>query len=169
MRDGAALFRRLGGRRVSKTILALDLGSLTGWAMRLDSGAIASGTVDLRPGRYHGGGMRYVRFAQWLDTLPRPDVVYFEEVRRHLGVDAAHIYGGLLAHLTAWAEVNKIPYQGVPVGAIKKHIAGKGNADKVAVIEAIRRLGFSPADSNEADALALLDWAIAQESCGARR
>jgi hypothetical protein len=30
------------------------------------------------------------------------------------------------------------------------------------VIEAVRRLGFNPADDNEADALALLNWAIAQ-------
>jgi hypothetical protein len=29
------------------------------------------------------------------------------------------------------------------------------------VIEAVRRLDFSPVDDNEADALALLHWAIA--------
>ena len=86
----------------------------------------------------------------------------FEEVRRHLGTTAGHIYGGYLAHLTAWAEANRIPYQGVPVGTIKRHVTGKGNADKQAVIEAVRRLGFAPADDNEADALALLHWAIAQ-------
>ena len=79
-----------------------------------------------------------------------------------------HAFGGYLAHLTAWAEANKIPYQGVPVGAIKRHIAGKGNADKAAVIDAVRKLGFQPADDNEADALALLDWAIAQGIGGAR-
>ena len=50
----------------------------------------------------------------------------------------------------------------MPVGTIKRHIAGKGNADKQAVIDAVRRLGFQPADDNEADALALLHWAIAQ-------
>ena len=88
--------------------------------------------------------------------------------RRHLGTAAAHAYGGYLAHLTAWAEANKIPYQGVPVGTIKRHIAGKGNADKAAVIAAVRKLGFAPADDNEADALALLDWAIAQGIGGAR-
>ena len=82
--------------------------------------------------------------------------------------DAAHAFGGYLAHLTAWAEANKIPYQGVPVGTIKRHIAGKGNADKQAVIDAIRQLGFQPADDNEADALALLNWAIAQGIGGAR-
>jgi Holliday junction resolvasome RuvABC endonuclease subunit len=38
----------------------------------------------------------------------------------------------------------------------------KGNADKAAVIAAVKALGFDPADDNEADALALLHWAIAQ-------
>ena len=89
-------------------------------------------------------------------------MVVFEEVRRHLGTSAGHIYGGYLAHLTAWAEANRIPYQGIPVGTIKRHIAGKGNADKRAVIAAVKALGFNPADDNEADALALLHWAIAQ-------
>jgi Holliday junction resolvasome RuvABC endonuclease subunit len=56
----------------------------------------------------------------------------------------------------------------VPVGTIKRHIAGKGNADKAAVIAAVQALGFSPADDNEADALALLHWAIAQGIGGAR-
>jgi len=51
--------------------------------------------------------------------------------------------------------------RGVPVGTIKRHVTGKGNADKEAVIDAVRRLGFAPADDNEADALALLHWAIA--------
>ena len=36
---------------------------------------------------------------------------------------------------------------------------GKGNADKAAVIAAMRARGFRPADDNEADALALLLWA----------
>ena len=86
--------------------------------------------------------------------------VYFEEVRFHRGVTAAHAYGGYLAHLTAWAEMFKIPYRGVPVGTIKRHATGRGNADKEAVIAAVRALGFDPADDHEADALALLDWAL---------
>ena len=88
--------------------------------------------------------------------------VYFEEVRRHLGVDAAHVYGGLLATLTAWCEHHQIPYQGVPVGTIKRHATGKGNAGKAGVIAAMKALGHPVTDDNEADALALLHWALAQ-------
>ena len=58
-----------------------------------------------------------------------------------------------------WCEQHEVPYQGVPVGTIKRHVTGKGNADKAAVIAAIRARGFNPADDNEADALAILLWA----------
>ena len=65
-----------------------------------------------------------------------------------------------MATLTAWAELRGIPYEGVPVGTIKRFATGKGNANKAAMIEAIRQRGFSPEDDNEADALALLLWAL---------
>ena len=64
-----------------------------------------------------------------------------------------------MATLTAWAEHHDVPYQGVPVGTIKRFITGKGNANKQAVIEAIQARGFEPADDNEADAIAILLWA----------
>ena len=86
--------------------------------------------------------------------------IHYEEIRRHVGTDAAHVFGGFLATLTAWCEQNRIPYQGVPVGTIKRFIAGKGNADKQAVIAAVRGRGFAPADDIEADAIAILLWAI---------
>lgn len=139
------------------TRLALDLGTTTGWAICRD-GLTVSGTVSFKVGRYEGGGMRYLRFQRWLDEMAGDglDSIWFEEVRRHLGTDAAHVYGGLLATLTAWAEHNGIPYSGVPVGSIKKHATGKGNASKEAMIAAAVARHFAPADDNEADALALL-------------
>ena len=111
--------------------------------------------------------MRYLRFKRWLSEVPafadEIQSVYFEEVRRHNGVDAAHVYGGLMATLTTWCEHHNIPYQGVPVGTIKKHATGKGNASKEEVIAAMRALGHPVTDDNEADALAILHWAIHQE------
>ena len=149
----------------SPTTLALDLGTTLGWALRL-SGQVMSGTEHFKVGRFEGGGMRYLRFVRWLDDLARfaglPSTVCFEEVRRHRGIDAAHAYGGLLAQLTAWCERHGVPYQGVPVGTIKKFATGKGNADKAAMIAAMERRGHTPTDDNEADALALLHWAMSQ-------
>lgn len=114
--------------------------------------------------------MRFLRFRHFLDSLKqKADIkaVYFEEVRRHLGVDAAHIYGGFLAHLTAWCEDHEIPYQGVGVGTIKRHVTGKGNASKDEIITAIKAKGFNPVDDNEADSLALLLWA--QDNMGVKQ
>ena len=108
--------------------------------------------------------MRFLRFRRWLEDVDQDagpvEAVFFEEVRRHIGTDAAHIYGGLLAVLTAWCEEHLVAYQGVPVGTIKRFATGKGNADKAAVIEAMRARGFNPGNDNEADALAILLWAI---------
>lgn len=144
--------------------MALDLGTTTGWAIREPSGNITSGTASFKTGRFEGGGMPFLRFKRWLTDLKARlgaiDAVYFEEVRAHKGVDAAHKYGGFVAHLTAWCEHHGIPYSGIPVGTIKKHITGRGNADKQSVIAAVKNKGFAPVDDNEADSLALLDFVL---------
>ena len=151
-------------RQMNTTILALDLGTHTGWALHQLDSTITSGTERFKPQRFEGGGMRFLRFKRWLNELlsnsGHINAVYFEEVRRHAGVDAAHAYGGFMGHLTAWCEHHNIPYQGVPVGTIKKHATGKGNAGKDEMIASIRARGHTPVDDNEADALALLHWAI---------
>jgi Holliday junction resolvasome RuvABC endonuclease subunit len=151
---------------MTTTILALDLGTTTGWALRGSDGHITSGSEGFRPQRFEGGGMRFLRFKRWLTELKAVtsgiDALHFEEVRRHVSTDAAHAYGGFLATLTAWCEHHQIPYQGVPVGTIKRHATGKGNAGKDEVIASVTARGHAPSDDNEADALALLHWAIAQ-------
>ena len=149
---------------MTNTVLALDLGTTTGWALRGNDGHITSGSESFRPQRFEGGGMRYLRFGRWISEIQKSvaefQFLYFEEVRRHAGVDAAHAYGGFLATLTAWCEHHQIPYQGVPVGTIKKYATGKGNASKDEMVAAMQARGHVPADDNEADALALLHWAI---------
>lgn len=158
------------------TILTLDLGIKTGWALHKPDGKIISGTTQFKTNRFEGGGMRYLKFKQWLTELKNKygqfDEVHFEEVRMHRGkgkngrvtfnVDAAHAYGGFVATLTAWCEHYQTPYAAMPVGKIKKHITGKGNANKQAVIKAVKAKGFNPVDDNEADAIALLDLILTQ-------
>lgn len=142
------------------TTLALDLGQQTGWAYRLGA-ELVSGSVSFKGGKFDGPGMRFVKFRRFLNTLHAAwpiGQVAFEGVRRHLGVDAAHAYGGYMAHLQSWCDEQEpqIPYEGVPVQAIKIFACGKGNAKKEAVIAAIVELGYRPVDDNEADAIALL-------------
>ena len=172
MKNKTNISREENNFRAEQTILAMDLGTTTGWAVKHEYG-IESGSVSFKTKGFEGGGMRYLRFQYWLADLliiaGKIDVVYFEEVRRHLGVGAAHAYGGFLSHLTSWCEMNKIPYQGVPVGTIKRFITGKGNASKSEVIASVEALGHFPIDDNEADALALLHLAGAESFISKKR
>jgi Holliday junction resolvasome RuvABC endonuclease subunit len=88
--------------------------------------------------------------------------VFFEKVmQHHKSRAAAAIYNGFWAVLINWCEKNKINYVGMAVGTIKLFIAGKGNASKDDVINSVKNKGFSDIkDYNEADALALLLYAI---------
>jgi len=141
-----------------KNTLAFDLGTTAGWAASVD-GSISSGIATFKNSRYEGGGMRYLRFRQFVENmimLCEPEQILFEEVRRHEGTDAAHVYGGMLAQLTAIGEEQDIPYLGIPVGTIKKAATGNGRANKEKVMAAVQDYGHEPFDDNEADALAIL-------------
>lgn len=139
-------------------ILALDLGTQTGWALSQSFETI-SGSVSFSTNRLAGYGVRFLNFHNWLSEMLEKyaiDLVVFEDVRNHIGVYAARVYGGFLAQLTAICEDLGLDYQGYGVKTIKKFIAGNGSANKQMVIEAVQNQGFNPIDDNEADAIALL-------------
>lgn len=139
------------------SILALDLGTNCGWALRTRDGLLRYGTQSFKVDKYSGAGMRYLKFRHWLEERAfNAERVAYEAVRRHVGTDAAHVYGGLMATLTAFCEDKGIPYEGIPVGTIKKYGCGKGNGSKEEMIAAAVALGHSPQDDNAADALHLL-------------
>lgn len=144
-------------------ILSLDLGTKTGYAATVDN-QIISGMQSFKPTRFEGSGMRFLKFSKWLMTIKDCydfEMVTFEEVRRHAGTDAAHCYGGFMACLTAFCEERKIPYQGVPVGTIKSHATGKGNASKEMMIAAANsKTNLFVADDNQADAICLLLYSM---------
>lgn len=145
-------------------VVAIDPGTKCGiaWA---DNGVISPFNVtviDLANKHHEGAGMRFVKFEDKLRTFA-PERVYYELVARHIGTRAAHVYGGLVAVLQAFCERNDIPYSAVPVGTIKKHATGKGNASKQMMIEAAQtRLGYEREDDNEADAMWLLHCAMSE-------
>lgn len=151
-------------------ILSIDPGIHCGWAClnaqnpaTCDLQSYVWGTWNLAGNRFEGAGFRFLRFKNCLETISingLPDIVIYEEVRGHLGTDAAHLYGGIVSHLQAWCEEKKIPYSGVPVGTIKKHATGKGNADKDTMLLAAKNLwGLDVTNSDEADALFILHYA----------
>lgn len=133
-----------------------------GWALR-ENQSTFSGVNVFQPGRHEGAGMQFVRFKRWLDEMHMNKslkAIYYEEVRRHLGTDAAQTYGGFWSHVVAWCQENGVPYLGVPVQTIKKFATGKGNADKQAVIDAVASRWHVTESSDEADAIALLYYAL---------
>jgi len=148
-------------------ILALDLGTNCGWALHTRGGAISGGTVRHILRRGEQPGQKWISFRTQLIEHKRAageiHVIYYEDVKRHVGVLAAHAYGGFLANLEMWCAVNNVRMVPVGVGVIKRHWTGKGNADKAAMVAEARARGFSPKDDNEADALAILALALDAE------
>ena len=140
-------------------ILAIDPGTHCGYA----SSPFESGVWDLSVGRHEGGGMRFVKLRHFLqmETITEFGLVVYEEVRGHKGVDAAQVYGGIVAIITEMCELQNIPYQGVPVGTIKKFATGKGNSNKEVMLATARAKWpeIDIKDDNQADALWLWAWA----------
>lgn len=148
--------------------LCLDLGTKTGWCIAKSSPEIfESGTENFASGDLRGQGYRFLKFRRWLietkNRIGGIDRVVYEQVRRHIGVEAAHTYGGFLAILQAFCEHHEIPYVGVSVQHIKMAAGCKGNAKKKEIIDALESMGFSPSDDNEADAIAIMLWSRMKE------
>lgn len=145
-------------------ILALDLGTRFGWAVYYPGiELVESGFVDTKPKRHESSGMRFLTFERWLDTWnPKPKEIYYEEVRRHQGTAAAHVYGGFQATLQKWCVDNGVEYGSVPVGTIKKFATGSGNAKKNLMVKTAQADGLKSNDDNEADAWWLLKLKLAE-------
>jgi len=138
-------------------ILGLDLGTKTGWALKTKK-TVYSGVWNFSAKKYDGAGMRFLKFKHELEALVashKVEAVYYEAVRRHIGTDAAHIYGGFMATLQALCEDMRVPYAGISVGTIKKHACGKGNGSKEMIIAAAKAKWphVEIIDDNHADAL----------------
>jgi len=145
-------------------ILSLDFGSRCGWAIS-DGNDVESGVWQIAPQRGESPGMRYVRLRGCLNTLlaAYPDLaaVYYEQAH-HRGGAATEYAVGCATASQAWCAEKGIDHAAVHSATIKKHATGRGNADKAAMLAAMQAKGHAVTDDNEADALALLHWAMAQ-------
>ena len=149
----------------SARVAAFDLGSDAGWAVLDREGRrVDSGTEDVRAKRQEGPGMRPLRFRAVVSRVldeHRPAMAAYELVRRHLGTDAAHIYGELRGVLREELERRGIPYTAREVSEMKKAATGKGNAKTAEMVAAARARWGHPlpvegkpeAGDDEADAL----------------
>lgn len=140
-------------------VLGIDPGVHCGFAILGDGmNAEAWGQWELKGKKPEGYGARYVRLRNMLTGMlaayPEIKVVGYEDVKRHLGVLAAHSYGGIIALITEFCETKKLKYVGIPVGTIKKRATGSGNSDKPAMIAAALKQwpSLSKISDNTADA-----------------
>lgn len=143
--------------------LGLDLGTHAGWAVispfKGRGTVLGSGAWDCSIKVGHDSpSLRFEKFSMQLDgwLALGPTRVFYELVRRHKGVEAAHVYGALRAKMQERCDYFGVPYEGIDVGTIKKHVAGKGNASKADMIRAVELLGWKPQSEDEADAIGVV-------------
>jgi len=158
-------------------VLALDLGSTTGFAFTQIGGPIPqigsktwATTKELRDQKTRRmdrrGDIRVVRFFDWLTNLhavAKFDTVIFEDVQFSSSTAQTQLWSSF--RTTVWLAFPKTLIETVPVGTLKKFATGSGSADKPAMLAALVRrapelitLGVTP-DDNAVDATWLWLWA----------
>lgn len=170
---------------MSQNILALDLGTKTGWAL-LQDGRITAGTWVLGTTKEISDAAklrlnrrcdpRFLRLThnlKHLTTVVKLDWILFEDVQFSKGVMQAHLWASWRAAVWALAG-ESIQIDCLATGKLKAFATGSGAADKDAMARALARdprykldksgvydtLTRVLLDDNAVDALHLLRWGI---------
>jgi hypothetical protein len=164
-------------------VLALDLATKTGWALR-EGDRIESGVQDFTKKRGESNGMLFLHFNAWLDgiggkqgaygTLGWPmfrsktvDLIVFEQAH-HRGGAATEIAVGLMTRVLEFSARYYIEHSSVHSLTLKKWATGSGKADKAAMIAAANRFLRDQGrmdiieDDDQADAILLLHYALSE-------
>lgn len=153
---------------VNVCILALDLGTKTGYALRRRDGSTRHGTEVFTPRKSWSEGQKWARYRAWLAGVINDEKVHrvvYEQVIRHEVKgrpvwDAAHAYGAFEAITHMVCDGFNIQAHGVNLSTVKKSFTGSGRAKKEDVMLQAKARGFKVVDDNNADALAILHWAV---------
>ncbi len=152
-------------------ILALDLGSNTGWAVSVNA-VIESGdqAFTIKKGRKtiadDHPGEKFIQFQKWFRLMIRfykPETVAYEEVMGYgMRQYAMNMYSGFRGIMLANCAYYEIPVIAYTQPAIKKFATGKGNANKEKMIEAAAMKWPSVAfgSHDEVDARFVLEMAL---------
>jgi Holliday junction resolvasome RuvABC endonuclease subunit len=149
-------------------MLFIDPGTASGFAvgsMVKGTPQVVSGDWDLSRTRFDAWAMTPIKLKREMEKWHRAtqfEHVGYEQVRRHMSTDAAHLYGALIAAIQEFCLTKGILFESVGVGTLKKFWTGSGNATKPDMIRVARERGFEPDTDNEADALAGWHWLQAQ-------
>ena len=140
-------------------ILSLDLATKTGWALK-EGKMIISGVQDFSKARGESPGMIFLKFRAWMKNFKRDHLLVVIEQNHHRGGAATDLCAGLKAEAQAFAAEHGFEIMPVHSATLKKFATGSGRAEKGAMIQKAKDLGFNPIDDNEADAIHLLRYAV---------
>lgn len=139
-----------------KTIIALDLGTTTGFAVQSKHG-LSHGTISFKKkGKWDDSG--YKALYDWLRTFEGEIEVVIEKahVSRFLG--AARILFGLRALVCVYCAEFSVRLTEVSPLTIKKFWTGSGKAKKEDMVAQTQKKFPKVKDHNQSDAIALLHY-----------
>lgn len=142
-------------------MLSLDLGSVTGFAVK-DSHGISSGTLNFKKGgKFHAGG--YWNLFQFLDCFEERfhlNGISYEVIveKPHAGrfIAPVRILFGLLAIVHLFCDKYGIKLTEYSPKEIKKFWTGTGTAKKPEMVAETQKVFPHIKDHNESDAIAML-------------
>lgn len=167
-------------------ILALDLGTKTGYAIDAGDYPVSCGTKELASKKNlayqkklrmdRRGDIRFTVLVTWLEHLWRdfqPEFVVFEDVQFSKTTQQSHLWATWRAAVWLMAINHNVVIECCPVGTLKKFATGSGKAEKSdmaryltqnprfkmvkgEIVDTVTGLSL---DDNAVDALHLLNWA----------
>jgi len=154
-------------------VLALDLATKSGWALRDRTGAMESGVQEFLLKRGESKGMRFLRFRKWLRemltfgeignsfSIEEPGLICYEQAH-HRGGYATSLAVGLVTEVLAEAARVEVEHMPVHTGTLKRWATGKGNTNKEGMMKRAAELypKVDIIDDNHADALLLLSHGL---------
>jgi Holliday junction resolvasome RuvABC endonuclease subunit len=174
--------------RARMNILALDLGSSTGWA-RSGNGEIYAGTWELATAKNLKFQKKLrmdrrldIRVANLVNKLLELhqfepiDWIFFEDVRFGKSLAQVQLWSAFRGAIWTFAHIKGVQVDCLDTGKLKKWATGSGSAEKPAMAAALivkhsdrysaekglvkdRKLG-TLLDDNAVDAIHLLNWAL---------
>lgn len=145
-----------------RTVLALDLSTRVGWAVGRDFEAPAHGVWVLP--RMADLGACFSALAASLEdaiAVMRPDTVIMEAPlppQAQTAMNTARLQFGLAAVTEMICHEREVPCEEAAAYEVRKLVMGKARVEKDAVVAWCRAQGWSPAEHNDADAMALLRY-----------
>jgi Holliday junction resolvasome RuvABC endonuclease subunit len=168
-------------------LIALDLGSSTGWARSLD-GEISAGTWELASAkslktakvlrmnrRLDIRVMTFVDRLKEIHAAKAIDYIFWEDVLFAKSLAQAQLWSSFRGAIWTFAHLNGIHTDCLDTGKLKKWATGSGSADKPAMARAliVKNSRYSAQkglvkdskagtllDDNAIDAIHLLSWAL---------